>query len=113
VICGSCGHENAPGQKFCGECGTRFGDEAPLSAPAGSSTPVLPVPAAERRLVSVLFADLVGFTTLTELAEWLAGADRADEAQRGLDEAREIFERLQVRPWLERLAKLHTPAPAA
>jgi class 3 adenylate cyclase/tetratricopeptide (TPR) repeat protein len=62
--CPSCGAANAPGQKFCGECGSQL-DVAATPAP-----PVAPVapspPAAERRLVTVLFADLVGFTTLSE-----------------------------------------------
>jgi class 3 adenylate cyclase len=91
VICGSCGHENAPGQKFCGECGSTLsnacascgtvnapgqkfcgecgapvGAGAPRPVPAGSVAPTHAAPSAERRLVSVLFADLVGFTTLSE-----------------------------------------------
>jgi class 3 adenylate cyclase/tetratricopeptide (TPR) repeat protein len=57
--CGSCGAANPPGQRFCGNCGTALAATAPASAPAST-------PAAERRLVSVLFADLVGFTTLSE-----------------------------------------------
>jgi class 3 adenylate cyclase/tetratricopeptide (TPR) repeat protein len=58
--CGSCGTANPPGQRFCGNCGTALGATA---APVAASAPT---PAAERRLVSVLFADLVGFTTLSE-----------------------------------------------
>jgi adenylate cyclase len=55
--CTACGASNDPGDAFCGECGSALADEAiaPVAAPA-----------AERRLVSVLFADLVGFTALGE-----------------------------------------------
>ncbi len=42
--------------------------------------------------------------TLLEHAEWLGSADRADEGGPFLAEAREIFERLEAAPWLERLA---------
>jgi class 3 adenylate cyclase/tetratricopeptide (TPR) repeat protein len=59
--CPSCGTPNAPGVKFCGECGTALTLSATPSAPTPASAP-----AAERRLVSVLFADLVGFTTASE-----------------------------------------------
>ena len=56
--CPSCGTANAPTMKFCGECGSALGRGGP--APPSSA------PDAERRLVSVLFADLVGFTTASE-----------------------------------------------
>jgi hypothetical protein len=69
--CPTCGYVNPPGAKFCSECATPLGATA-RPAVAGSSTPgtagtvrqpaVGPEPGSERRLVSVLFADLVGFT---------------------------------------------------
>src|SRR5207302_8536467 len=67
-ICPSCGTPNGPVAKFCGECGSPLTGQtqAPSVAATGAATPVAPAPAAERRLVSVLFADLVGFTTLSE-----------------------------------------------
>jgi tetratricopeptide (TPR) repeat protein len=41
--------------------------------------------------------------TLTEHGEWLASEDRASEAEPMLTEACETFERLQAKPWLERV----------
>lgn len=56
--------------KFCGECGTDLRTTAPVTGASasgnGASIEGAPSPTAERRLVSVLFADLVGFTTLSE-----------------------------------------------
>ena len=59
--CPSCGTPNPPGVKFCGECGTAL--IAATHAPAAA---LAPAAAAERRLVSILFADLVGFTAASE-----------------------------------------------
>jgi class 3 adenylate cyclase/tetratricopeptide (TPR) repeat protein len=67
VICGFCSSPNAPDSKFCGECGrplTAVGPGAIAREPAAPSA--TSAPAMERRLVSVLFADLVGFTTISE-----------------------------------------------
>jgi class 3 adenylate cyclase/tetratricopeptide (TPR) repeat protein len=59
--CPSCGAHNEPNDRFCGSCG------APLVADAGEPQPAATQAAvSERRLVSVLFADLVGFTALSE-----------------------------------------------
>jgi class 3 adenylate cyclase/tetratricopeptide (TPR) repeat protein len=63
VSCPSCGTANTPGARFCGECGTAIAEGATTSV---SAAPVAAAPSTERRLVSVLFADLVGFTTLSE-----------------------------------------------
>ncbi len=58
--CPTCGTANTAGAKFCGECGSTLAEAPPVAEPAGQA------PATERRLVTVLFADLVGFTTLSE-----------------------------------------------
>jgi tetratricopeptide (TPR) repeat protein len=48
------------------------------------------------------------YLAVTELehGEWLVAEGRADEAEPLLTEAREIFERLEAKPWLERLAAI-------
>jgi class 3 adenylate cyclase len=63
--CPSCGAINKPGAKFCNECGTTLGAGATAARPAAAAVaPEQPV--AERRLVTVLFADMVGFTPFAE-----------------------------------------------
>jgi class 3 adenylate cyclase/tetratricopeptide (TPR) repeat protein len=54
--CPSCGRDNPEGFAFCGFC------SAPLEQPA-------PARAEERKVVSVLFVDLVGFTAASEAAD--------------------------------------------
>lgn len=99
ATCPACGAANDPADRFCGECGAAIGGEAGAaggavsprapslgSAPAAART----VTATERRLVSVLFVDLVGFTTLAD--------DSDPEAVREFlgryfDTAREVVER--------------------
>jgi class 3 adenylate cyclase/tetratricopeptide (TPR) repeat protein len=49
--------------------------------------------------------------TELERAEWLERQGRSSEAQAPLDEAREIFERLEAKPWLERLARIESREP--
>jgi len=83
--CGSCGNENPAGTKFCGQCGTAAGTAAPLpqAVPAEQDAAERlknfvagPVAARlmeaggklpdERRLITSLFADVSGFTSLSE-----------------------------------------------
>ena len=62
ATCPQCGSANTPGARFCGECGNALAEaDAPVAIVGASAAP-----ATERRLVSVLFADLVGFTTISE-----------------------------------------------
>ena len=56
LICGSCGEENSERFRFCGACG------AALAGPA-------PADGEERKVVSVLFVDLVGFTARSDQAD--------------------------------------------
>src|SRR5215831_15810463 len=58
ISCQSCGAANEPDDRYCGSCGARL----LASVDAATAPPAV----AERRLVSVMFADLVGFTTLSE-----------------------------------------------
>jgi class 3 adenylate cyclase/tetratricopeptide (TPR) repeat protein len=97
MICASCGVENRGGSKFCDNCGNPLAATCPhCGAPnrndarfcascgqtlaaeqPGHGAAAVPASAlAERRLVTVLFTDLVGFTSLAE--------DRDPEAVREL-----------------------------
>jgi len=76
VVCPSCGTANQLGARFCHECGTALGGEARAAGAVSAATaagasaarprPATTEPEAERRLVTVLFADLVGFTPFAE-----------------------------------------------
>src|SRR4051812_29425962 len=73
--CPSCGFLNSGGQRFCGHCGTALTGER--AAPVASIRP-----ADERKLATVLFADVVGFTTMAEHADPEAVAAKVDAAFR-------------------------------
>jgi class 3 adenylate cyclase/tetratricopeptide (TPR) repeat protein len=55
MTCATCGTENALGAKFCSECGTPFAKGPP--------------PREERKVVSVVFCDVVGSTARAESAD--------------------------------------------
>jgi hypothetical protein len=89
--CPACGTANPPADKFCGECGAALAVAGPAGAPPLSAAPpARPEAAAERRLVSVLFADLVGFTTLSERRD---PEDVRELLTRYFDTARRLVER--------------------
>jgi class 3 adenylate cyclase/tetratricopeptide (TPR) repeat protein len=55
VLCPRCGQENPGGFRFCGRCASPLGAEAPRGE--------------ERKVVTVLFCDLVGFTARSDRAD--------------------------------------------
>ncbi|HTY72284.1 MAG TPA: adenylate/guanylate cyclase domain-containing protein [Actinomycetes bacterium] len=69
IACPACSAANSADDKFCGECGTPLA-AAPSPAPAGPAGAGGPHEPGhgptERRLVTVLFADLVGSTPFAE-----------------------------------------------
>ncbi len=50
LVCASCGHENPEGNRFCAQCGAMLG--------GGSGE--------RRKVVTVLFCDVIGSTALGE-----------------------------------------------
>ncbi len=55
IVCARCGQENPEGFRFCGRCASPLGAEAPRGE--------------ERKVVTVLFCDLVGFTARSDRAD--------------------------------------------
>src|SRR5689334_24087247 len=88
--CPSCGEPVPPNARFCPNCGT------PLEAGATPRPPAPPVtadapPAEERRQVTVLFADLSGYTAVAERMDPEAVKAFVDRTLRRLGEEVERF----------------------
>src|SRR4029453_1480980 len=82
LVCPRCGRQNAPGDRFCGACGAALPllcgtcgvlNEVESSFCRACGSPLergrlveQAKPIAERRIVTILFADLVGFTSRAE-----------------------------------------------
>jgi len=71
AACPACGAPFDPGDAFCGECATPLANatgarSSPARAASSAGAAAAAGALAERRLVSVLFADLVGFTPFAE-----------------------------------------------
>jgi class 3 adenylate cyclase/tetratricopeptide (TPR) repeat protein len=111
MTCRGCGKENRAGARFCGTCGAPLALTCPAcgaasdpddrfcvacGGPLVAGGPGAPAPAqssahlAERRLVSVLFADLVGFTALSEHRD---PEEVRELLSRYFDRCRELIER--------------------
>ena len=66
TACTGCGSPLAGNAKFCPECGNPTGVSASPTAPPAVTAQPPAAPVAERRVCSVLFCDLVGFTPMSE-----------------------------------------------
>jgi class 3 adenylate cyclase len=69
-FCPSCGEPVSPGKRFCRACGFALAGKASPAAVREPVTEAFPAaPVAERRLCSVLFCDVVGFTPWSEVRD--------------------------------------------
>ena len=90
IVCANCGAANDPGDKFCGDCGEVLGAEAAPEKTAPKPARQTAPAKAEKRFVSVLFADLVGYTTMSEQHD---SEEIRDMLTTYFERSREIIER--------------------
>ena len=88
TACSECGVPNALTAKYCGECAARLDGAVGQSTGLARQAPLAPV--TERRHVTVLFADLVGFTPFAEERD---AEETRDLLTQYFDLARETVER--------------------
>ncbi len=98
TVCPNCGTPTEAWQRFCGTCATplpsapgSLGDGVPVTPTEGVLTTggagtVVPATVQERKLATVLFADVVGFTSLAERTDHEVVARMVDAAFRQLGE---------------------------
>ena len=92
--CPACGAAISDGQQFCGQCGAALHGASPRSAPVAAATTATASPSTattvttaaveERKLATVVFADVVGFTSLAERTDPELVARLVDTAFREL-----------------------------
>jgi class 3 adenylate cyclase len=80
--CNACGADLIPGARFCNECGAARG--------VAVAEPAVEQPVAARRVTSVLFGDLVGFTSLSETRDQ---EEVRELLSRYFDECRQVITR--------------------
>src|SRR4051812_22722545 len=91
LICPGCGAEAQPGAKFCVDCGASLTAGAPApAAPASAPAPPRELPE-ERRQVTVLFADLSGYTAVAETLDPEALHELVDRCLRRLGQEVERY----------------------
>ncbi len=88
--CSVCGEGNDAEERFCGACGAPLDPAAPAATRADAPAKRAARSPAERRHVTVLFADLVGFT---QLAQRRDAEDVRELLTRYFDSARTIISR--------------------
>ena len=81
-VCVACGTDLVAGARFCNECGA--------SQDVAAAAPTVTQPVSARRVTSVLFGDLVGFTSLSEHRDQ---EDTRELLTRYFDECRRVIER--------------------
>ncbi|MGB9112561.1 MAG: zinc-ribbon domain-containing protein, partial [Acidimicrobiales bacterium] len=88
LTCPNCGATASAGKRFCQQCGAPLGSTSASFAASEVRAPA--PPPSERRLISALFADLVGFTSISETRD---AEEVRDLLVRFADVARAVVQR--------------------